>query len=264
MTSIRRSLMLYFLVLLAVALGAVSILVYGNTERILQKEDATIRDLWLERHKANFQARNNDFDNALRRQALGLSRLAHEQYERRRRSLVVAPLALLNIGISPNALLNAPFLLDIRHRIPVEFQFNEEDLPREPDSQVTEYFQINNDSGASVWHSRSLGERSFTFDRKTFAALQPFESRFDDLDLTPDVSVRRVTLKAPLNWWPFRRDRRSGRSEGRPPTPPPNAPAILIQVAAEKTELSAKLAALQSDLDSELDKRRVEASETSC
>jgi len=112
MKSIRLSLIVYFLVLLAVALGAVMVTVYQTTQRTLRKKDEdaqrSLKGRYTSRLKveqARFdrrkQAELNRLDDVLLRRAQQLSNVASSP----RNSSgfrVLAPMGLLGAGLSPH------------------------------------------------------------------------------------------------------------------------------------------------------------------
>ena len=69
MKSIRLSLIVYFLVLLAAALGAVSYFFYQGMSAALQAEEVSTRELLTTRHKNNIQAIKANLDKQLLSQA---------------------------------------------------------------------------------------------------------------------------------------------------------------------------------------------------
>lgn len=276
MRSIRLSLLLYFLLLLAASLGAVSWLVYRNTAAVLAGKEEARRELLRAQHDRAAQREEAKLDDALYLQARTLGGQAQFQWQGgRQRHLLLVPLGLLNTGLDPNGTLLLPiWLMERGHNptfdymmwtLPAEIQFNEEVLPRYADGQVAEYFQINTEAG-KAWRSSSLGENSLPYSRTAFESAQLLDPRFDELELRPGVIVRRVTLKAPVartKFFPPTRPRfeRFSRSASSSPPPPPSrppepremqSPAIYIQCAAETERRDAALAALREGLEQDL------------
>jgi heavy metal sensor kinase len=261
--SIRLSLLVYFFALLAVALGAVSVLVYQHSQRILEANEKTRKQLLQDQAEKAAQEQRNRLDIALLHQAQALAAQAQYQYYwTRLRSQPWAPLGALGVTMDPRGSLLAPVLFAsaplgpwseyLRQRFATEIQFNEDLLPHDDDLQGTLYFQINTEGGRS-WGSRSLGGRSFSFDPVLFAEMKLLESKPDETDLGPGTHVRRVTLKAPASRVAFYVLPRPPFPEPRPRSQPhrrnlepqkreSNAPAILIQFAVETTDLDQKLA----------------------
>jgi two-component system, OmpR family, heavy metal sensor histidine kinase CusS len=287
MRSIRLSLLLYFLVLLAAGLGAVSVLAYHYTERVLQAKETTRAELLQNRYEERVQDENDRLDAALKEQARSLAELTRLQIEESRPRRAVAPLGLLSASQGSRNLLSMLFWLGERMGGPhggylhvlfgMKAQFNELKLPHHNDVQVAEYFQINNASGV-VLHSPSLGERSFPFDLGTFNTTPLLEPRWDNIELSPGLRVRRVTLKAPLAGFVVtpppedvqryereRRERRDRPERVRPRSTRPSEhpqPAIYIQCAAETSQLDQKLAALAEQHQIDLSELRAESIST--
>jgi heavy metal sensor kinase len=294
MRSIRLSLLLYFLVLLAVGLGAVSMLAYHYTERLLEAKQ-TIRAEFLQaEYEERCRLERERLDDALQSQAWTLAALARIQWEGSRAKRNVAPLGLLAASQGSSNLLSVPVWLGERAGGPLAWhmhslfagtiRFNEDLMPRDAGGHVAEYFQINNDSGL-VWHSRSMGGRSFPFDGSLLGSTPLLEPRKDETELEPGVRVRRLVLKSPVAGVVFtpaaqqerldqerldriRRERgdRSDRPRPRPSRPLVPAerplPTIYIQCAAETAQLNQNLAALADHRDEHLAALRAESAAT--
>ncbi len=105
MRSIRLSLLVYFLLLLAVALGGVSWFVYQTTVRTLRGRQATsINDLIQAQYQAKCDDLNTALDRRILRQAQALGRKARVRGEH----LEPLFLGLLSISVHPQGYLNAP------------------------------------------------------------------------------------------------------------------------------------------------------------
>jgi heavy metal sensor kinase len=277
MRSIRLSLMLYFLVLLAVALGAVSVWAYRHTQSILG-EKVQIQAKYLRNEFMAARDREvHRFDRVLIDSARFLARQTHIQFQSG-----------------------------------AEIQFHEDSLPLSMDTPyATEYFQINSENGRIYWRSSAMGDRFFPFDLEKARNAPWFIPHFDSPILSqpaeefigastagllgctqgrgillavatlsrgsssPTVLVRRVTLKASATRVPGWPGRRGFRLERLPGAPPPGAarlenarrfvpplpegrdrpgPAFYIQCAAETTKLDAEVAKLGKKLDTDLAK----------
>src|SRR5262249_25098280 len=160
-----------------------------------------------------------------------------------------------------------------------EIQFDEEILSESTENQLAEYYQINLDR-YRVWHSRSMGEHSFSFNSTQFSTTP----QWDDIELEPGVQLRLVRLKAPVANFVYpapglrRRNNPALPVDSlksapppdfprRPPPPPAGprerpAPAIYIQCAAETTQREAALAQHRIKLDNELAKLQAESDAT--
>src|SRR5579884_380377 len=82
MRSIRLSLLVYFLLLLVVALGAVSALVYGITYRAIQDKKASTQHLLKAQYEHRKDAIKDEFDNRILHRAQTLANLAKSQWKR--------------------------------------------------------------------------------------------------------------------------------------------------------------------------------------
>jgi signal transduction histidine kinase len=81
------------------------------------------------------------------------------------------------------------------HRaLATDVQVDEMVLNRDADAAAHEYLQINTDWG-SVWRSRTLENESASLDTAPLGAAL---KHFDDIEVTPDVSARRVIIKDSL------------------------------------------------------------------
>ncbi|HLJ96827.1 MAG TPA: ATP-binding protein [Gemmataceae bacterium] len=249
MRSIRLSLLLYFLMLLAVALGAASVCAYQYTQRVLDAKLEAREQLLKKQYEEDCRRKKSRFDDALLQKAFLLAQQAQIQH-----------------GMMARAV--------------TEIQFQEGLLssldPRSLDNSVNEFFQIDihSDRNNTTRRSSSMGDHLFAFDLETYKNTPLYQAQFDDTQLEAGLTVRRVTLKAPVARWvtqPPRRIERSGDkgSDGqlgdgrrRPPPPPqePRAqepreratPALYIQFAAERTQLDEQLLELRKNLESDL------------
>jgi heavy metal sensor kinase len=248
MRSIRLSLVVYFLGLLALALGAVSVLVFQTTHRtLLAKRDAT-RALLEAQYRERCRKEEAKFDEALLYQAqtvLGLTRF--QMPARLHYRELYAELGLVGALANPNApFLTAGWLAEgappgrsyeLSGRIAGEWFWQlggkaeitfADDLPQEGEPQATTYVQINSAWG-STYRSRSLGKRSLPFDPAVFAQDQVLNVEFDDVRLDLDRPLRRVLLKAPAArlvplWGGGRGGRRRAGTAGVSPPELPRGP----------------------------------------
>src|SRR5262245_41957423 len=100
MKSIRISLLVYFLVLLALALGLVSVLVYKLTEQSLHASDAGTRKVLEDRYKERRAAEDRKLNNELVRRAQNLANLAQVPTGRTR-SQPLSVAGLMSSGLHP-------------------------------------------------------------------------------------------------------------------------------------------------------------------
>ncbi len=288
MKSIRLSLMLYFLILLGLALGAGAILAYQNTERIVEAKEALRRDLLQRDYEKECDRELARLNRALLSQAEKLAGQAQFQYQWSRERLpVLSPFGRLSVALLPNGYLapavwkekvgiRAP-LFDVsrnQHLRTTEIQFNEDALQPLDSPPVVEYFQINGEGG-SMWRSHSMGERVFPFDQQVFESFQLLEHRFDETELNSGLRVRRIMLKAPVAKVRFLPPPRPPPGEKpamprpdfprRPAAPEPQERAtfpLFIQCAAETTQRDVALAQHKKDLDNALAELKAESSAT--
>jgi heavy metal sensor kinase len=261
MRSIRLSLLVYLLILLAVALGAASMLAYENARSILHTK--------TELHGGTLQAKYDEesskerlkLDNVLGWRAHNLERqIWRQSFARRMRSISLAPLGVLNSGLDVTGTFWLPLWLTERNPLSeflyrasvTDFQYvegeHDEVLPGYANGQITEYFQINSDTG-KVWRSRSMGTNTFHVELGHLQMIQRDKPEFDDIELAPGIPLRRATLRASIQRGPFPTFPGRGRRSSPPPQESPdraqNAPAVYIQCAAETAHRDQALADLQ-------------------
>jgi heavy metal sensor kinase len=282
--SIRLSLVVFFLALLAAALAAVAGLTFQSTRQALLAKEASTRELLRARHTERCRQERARLDDALLYQAHALANLAQRQFQggRGQAQPALGVLGALAAGSVPQghllvplwaAEVRGPLAFRLSRLSATELVFPEGFLCQHADTPEAAYFQVNSDWGGG-WRSPSLGGRSFPFDPALFARTPLYDWKFDDAELPAGVAVRRVTLKAPVSRLRFV----WGASPGRPvwQRPPPRAPgpaprerfsdselpAIWIQCAGETAGLEAALAGFREDLDGELATLEAETQET--
>src|SRR5262249_21931119 len=202
MRSIRLSLMLYFLGLLTLALGAVSPLVYHTVYQTLRVKQEAVAQLVNQRYEERCEEAKRQFDEALMAQAQNLARLVQVQWNGFRRHQELLALEELSAGLAPTGPLltcfwarNGGVGMFPPNLYRGELKFDEEALNPHVDGQVAEYVQIN-----SIWgdyRSPSLVNAglSLPFDPSVVSPDQPFSWKFDELQPEPGLRVRRVMLK---------------------------------------------------------------------
>ncbi len=250
MRSIRLSLTIYIVALLAVTLGAAAVLVERMASRALEERRLAMTQLIEAQAHERWRREATLRDEALLFQAQTLARLTQFQYDRTRlRNRELHALGLLSVLPAPSGWVLAPAWAGQAMRGPVFYDINRHqqvttitlkssDLLHEVDGQVAEYFQIDGDWGSS-FHSASLGERRFPLPPGSFGAGQMIFWDWDDTHLDPDTPVRRVRLKATAV--------RQVRLEGGQPTQRrelPRGPTILVQCAYDTHKLEAALVAI--------------------
>jgi heavy metal sensor kinase len=270
MKSIRLSLVVYFLALLAAALGVASVLAYQTAQQTLEAKRQATEQLIETQYAERCRGEKAHLDEALLLQAQTLARLVqfHVDWGRLRfRSLHV--LGLLSAAPSPGGYVLAPawaaqgFRGPFSHHYRKKFaevtqiRLDEEAMLLPVDEQVAEYYQIDSAWGSS-YRSPSLGRRSFPFDPAAFAPQEVLHWDFDDITLGPGLRVRRVRLKSPLARlapfiWP-----RHPRARHRPPADRdlsgdlPPGPAIYIQCACPVERRDAALQVFRESRDTDL------------
>jgi heavy metal sensor kinase len=208
MSSIRLSLLIFFLALSAGALSVVSALAYENTRLALEDKRASTRHLLTTKHDDAVRAVREELDERLLRRAQTLAGMAQAQ------SGVRAPVELNPLGVLGAA--QAPFghllvptwmaegvegLMAHRFRRPhafIKISYADEILPSRED-----YFQVFGETGHSLQRSESLGVQSLPLNPALREQLGLFDFRADDLEIAPGVKVRSVTLKAPVSRFRF-------------------------------------------------------------
>jgi heavy metal sensor kinase len=276
MRSIRLSLLVYFLGLLAIALGAASLLAYRTARETLEdKKETTEKLVWNQFSRA--------CDDALLNQAQGLARIVQLRYyweripklERERIGVIgMAAVPFGNVSIPlwwGRYAQNVPILYQAFRKYIAEIKLDPSDFQSElghsADGPVAEYFQIDGSRGVS-YHSPSLGDRFFPLDINTFAPDQILYWEINNTFLLPDgIPVRRVILKAPAaRIPPPRHDRGSERGNGRGGQGPPPADwgsrtdvwqprfLIFIQCAYETAKRDQVFTAFAKSRDDELAK----------
>ena len=281
MRSIGLSLMVYFLGLLAVALGVASVIGYETSRQTLEaKKDATAQ-LIESQYAERCRAEQKRLDDDLLAQAQTLARVAHFQFDRARLHYrALNALGLLAVVTAPNAYVLAPTWAGQAAHGQFSFDLNRKNLKdlgeitlddREVLEQVSPYyFQINSVWGASE-RSKSLGEHLLPVDSQAFTAEQGPPWKAADYMMAQVGPMRRVTLKTSVPITPsprhgrgdYGRDNRSSppppsrqlqprRSRGDRPPSPPQPPelqprsAIFVQCAASTNDRDLAVALLKA------------------
>jgi len=269
MRSIRLSLMVYFLGLLALALGAASVLAYQIANQTLMSKKVATEELITTQFRERCRKEEARLDEELRSQAQTMARWVNFhldwhrfQYQR------LHVLGLLTSHLSPNGYLltpawlfqgvRSPLYFEISHRNLPKIRINEDELRTHLDDQAPEFFQIDSAWGSS-YRSRSLGLRVLPLNIQMFAPKQVLHASFEDIRLDPELEVRRVILKTPSARsirFPHPPPWGSGRPE--PVGSPGNRldsvarPSIFIQCAFDVSKREQILAGFQEGRDREL------------
>ena len=270
MRSIRLSLTVYFLALLAAALGAASLLAYRTTksslearqhaaeEQLRDKRSATAAVLQA-KFKQDRAAEKARLDAALLSQARTLAGLVQFQFDWKRvRYQKWNFTGAIAAAAAPHGHLLIPLWVaegapredksrgpgPHRGRVP---SFSFELCGRVINSMKTEITLTNNDllehvdgevaeffqinsAWGSVYHSQKMDGRSFDFDPGVFKS-KVLGEQLDDARLGANLKVRRATLKAPAaRLVPFGGG--AFRGHGRPPERAPSGrPELVAQPA---------------------------------
>jgi heavy metal sensor kinase len=285
MRSIRLSLMVYFLALLAVALLAASLLVYRNAEQTLASKQQAMENLIQEQYRVRSREEERRLDESLLAQATALARVVAVQFDWSRGEL--QPLFLLGmLGLDTNGYALVPTWIaegaPFRPR-PVQRTGSPPPSERPPrpepspvwlefqnrfmrglklkdrvllpgDSQANIYVQIDYPPG-KPYHSPSMaGHEEFHNGDLSFPSDQLVPWVYDDYLLDGKLLVRRVVLEASgvdmVSWG--RPRGAGGRSELPRERPLYRAPTIYVHCAAETDKRDAMLAQLKTRHDEEM------------
>lgn len=203
MTSIRQTLLLNVVLLLAVTLGVVSYFVYRTAAGALRERQHTARELAEVRY-------SDRQDEALRNRADELAGEVQSNWNRDefRKQWIATELAALTTPMGPSGhlplavrLVSAsygPVGFELNVRLSTEVRLNEDDLYRDPMSAAHEYVLVTSDAGTS-WSSRSLSGQSLIMDETVLRKeSEAHQARFDTVRLQDETAVRRVIVKAPV------------------------------------------------------------------
>jgi signal transduction histidine kinase len=237
MKSIRLSMIVYFLVLLAAAMGLVSWLVYRTSAEALHARQVTNRELLQQQYEQRRKEEKGKLDTELLHDANILVNLAQSQHQASPlRSMPVLMSSLIGSRTPFGYLAILPFGYDsgrrlngwIHWHIATKINIDEDALTRisvgRGEDKIPELMQINSTFGMP-WHSASLsGHRTLPFgdvERKQFASMQWLDWAVDDIEWEGH-HFRRVMLKAPVGQQSFPAP---ARPEPAPPPPRPSAGA---------------------------------------
>lgn len=247
MRSIRVSLVVSFLALLAAALGVIGLLVNRTMQQTLQEKNEQTRRLARALHNSRVRDAHMALEKTLYRRATTLAKLAksHSAWsvmQDHSGPLAVLPAVCRQPAFPLLALWELPpeNLMGPRTPVTLGGRLRRMSLIRIQDAEVImsapdpeemptvrharEYFQVYNEEGVPTQRSEALPEGTFVLDRKQHDELGGFEYEFDNLEIAPDTPVRRITLRVPVpayRWsWgnppsrgPGRRDQRAGPPE---------------------------------------------------
>jgi heavy metal sensor kinase len=238
--SIRFSLILYFLVLLALALGAVSVLSYQASEVSLNQGQEARRDLLKTNFEKDCKEEEERFKTELLNQARLVSREATYQVNAMQRIYAAeAAMTIAGIGggIVPEGQLTLTrinpilpwetrrqWIFLLSEVLPTtEIQIEEDSLHRDGEASGPEFVQIT--CGKAIWKSHSLiiaDSALPNVDDREFKD-KPEEPRFDSVSIPGHPVLARVVVRAPVKIIRLPRGGPGGGS-GRWPGPPGSPP----------------------------------------
>jgi heavy metal sensor kinase len=248
MRSIRLSLLVYFLALLAVALGTVSFLVYGSTRRALAEKNEATRQLIERQYQEVCDKERVRLDEALLADAKLIARHAQIYNDaelqrppfdgpqprdpRRQTGLAIASLASSVAGALPNGHLatslwtaQATNALSYQPRWPIAvIKIDESELhaddPQDAVASVADYVQIQCNFPAPIqFRSPALDGHSLALPQEMVPSREALGPEYRDVEIAPGLTVRRVAFR-----WGIRAAHPSGAApsgpgENRPPRP---------------------------------------------
>ena len=274
MRSIRLSLLVCFLGLLTLALGAASLFAYRTSEQTLLAKKAATQKLLEAQYKERCREEERHLNEHLLDRAQMLDSLAQftnddELY----RYGQFHWLGFLTTGFVPNGGLlipvwvaegtRTPISLELssrlhvfrwRNYIPLRFKDTDQFDPL--DGQPGVFFQVDTDWGLR-YPSRSLEGRTLP-DPTMFAPDHMVHHEYADWELRPGCDVRRIVFKTPLSrFFPGRPDTRRQRpmqDPGSAAIPPelPRSHVVYIQYAVDLSRFRAEIAGLAARRDAEL------------
>jgi heavy metal sensor kinase len=299
MRSIRLSLIVSFLVLLAVTLGAVSWFAYQTAYRTLEEKEASTRALIQSEYERRCKHAEGQFNSDLSERTYKLAREARPKTQLSP-GLPVYPLGILTAGHAlqghllipmwaaevPDSYQNRNWAARFRAfsvSLSIEFPpdvvrwLNEEAPPHE-------FCLTFSEKGALLEHSPLPAVDAFVL-VEPLSRAKPLQPYLDEIHLKNGVRMRRVTLritaereKTILPPWrpgpPFREGKgppRKGESQGRDfklPPPPPGGPprvfdrpnlAFYIQYGLDTADLDAKLARIAAERDEKFQEQGIQS-----
>jgi two-component system, OmpR family, heavy metal sensor histidine kinase CusS len=281
MKSIRLSLIIYFLVLLTGALGAVSWFSYRTTAMSLRERQRDAQKMIETQYAVSSKSARADLDRRILLQAQTMLTMSHSTTIHAEG--LFYPLGMLGSASLPNGYLpmamycyqgtHEKLAPDIFRLQPLNTHIESGDklVANAEGGGTQEYFQTYRSNGYPMDRSESMGDNSFTLDEEVRKHAALLKEYYDDVELQPGVKVRRVTLKASVPewalltipwpwkgmpppsigpvWWQSRPKGAKGPKGPAPPSRPPGfvskAPNIFIQYASDRGPTEAKILALQ-------------------
>jgi signal transduction histidine kinase len=276
MKSIRRSLIVYVLLLLTVALGAVSWFSYGTTAHSLRERQRDSEKLIVEQCESKIRAARSDLDQRVLEQARTMARTARSTTVHTDGQATLGFIVWAAQGIHPPV----PYQV-IREVLRTPFKqlaLIDDDLVADPvHERGQEYYQTYMPTGLPIQRSESLGDQKFVLDEALQKKAIPLQEYFDDVNLDSGVKVRRVTLKAPVSrqggfiptpfprfgfrgGWKTPPPKGQGKDGPKDPPPPAKGPPakdfavqpVFIQFACDIAPTEVKIAGFRKKRDEQL------------
>src|SRR5262245_36735998 len=286
MNSIRLSLIVYFLVLIAMALGGVSMLVYQTVSITLKDKQAKTQELLDTQFQAQCQQAR-----------LALDRKIHLQAQRLASKAIITPVrqdifflvSATGLGGGSNSRLLAPLLL-----APLADDFSRpvNDLPRfmgylrfmrtvyelqipamaidalmpTEDEHPPEFFQTYRFNGAPAQRSVSLKDHWFTLSAEMRDNAEEFRDEYDNIEFD-GRQLRRVTMKTRVARILFPRGPGGPKGKGPPtikglpvgqPQAKPSSPGqnsggvFFIQYSADASHVAEQIQQFRADHDARI------------
>lgn len=278
MKSIRLSLVVYFLVLIALALGGVSALVYQTTSATLYEKQESTEALIRAQYQAQVDQARQALDRRLLRQAHLLASKARTIPLPPADTLLPA-LAVFQ-GLSPSSRLATPLWsidpykfamrFPLSRALEIEIPGADDELPVHDDHPL-EFFQTYRWRGTPLQRSHTLREHGFALDDSIRERLEDQREEYDDFELD-GLTLRRVTLKSrvtktrvlttspwrfvPPSPGPLKGSSGFAKNQPRPTfTPRPidqSAPSIFVHYASDTSFLDAQIQGFAADRDGRL------------
>ncbi len=205
MKSIRLSLIVYFLVLMTGALGAVSWFSYRTTAEALRagRRDSEVRI--QAQFTGSSDALKADLDRRILRQAHTLVNVSQSMYIHAEGQFAL--LGLMGSGAMPNGYLNfSLFYCELLHKdvypdifkaqsLSTHIEHADKLVADEDGHHAQEYFQTYRSNGSPMERSESMGDQAFDLDENFRMNAELNAEKYDEKELQHGVKVRRVTLK---------------------------------------------------------------------
>src|SRR5262245_8836610 len=289
MKSIRLSLIVYFLSLIALALGGVSVLAYQTASKTLQAKQASTEDLIRTQFDAQCSQARAVLDRRLSRQAQLLANRARFVPIRNQIYLstaagigsgnfsrVLAPVWIAPLAVQPGPLQLGDYWPSLSYwfdfRLAPVVRLAELQIPAAAvdaimpspmdDDHPLEVFQVYRRSGVPVQRSASLKDYWFTLSAAMRESTDDWREDFDEIELD-GRSLRRVTVKTKVDFFFGGSRKLGGKGAATPKTkapstskaplaPMPMSSPFFIQYASETTHVDDQIREFEATRDARL------------